>query len=301
MVRTCSAGRSRTGLVIIPAWQNRQPRVQPRNTSTESRSWTTSVSGASGRFGYGHSPRSATVRLCTTDGTSGYTRTDRHETRAVELDVVHGGRVHAGDLGQRPQTVSRDPSVRPERLPLPDDLVDLPDDLFTFTEHRQIDEIGQRFGIERRVATHDHERILRSPLGGADRDARQVQAVEEVGVHQLRREVERHDVEITRRPVGVDREVRHPVAPQQLLEIGPGRVGPLGHCIVTLVEDLVQDLQTLVGQPDLVGVGIRQQPAHLARPVRRFDGPILATDVPGRSLDLAQERLESRPQGLWSL
>ena len=27
MVRTWSAGRSRTGLVIIPAWQNRQPRV----------------------------------------------------------------------------------------------------------------------------------------------------------------------------------------------------------------------------------------------------------------------------------
>ena len=27
--------RSRTGLVIMPAWQNRQPRVQPRKISTE--------------------------------------------------------------------------------------------------------------------------------------------------------------------------------------------------------------------------------------------------------------------------
>ena len=70
IVRTCSAGRSRTGRVIIPAWQNRHPRVQPRNTSTDSRSCTTSVNGASGDFGYGHAPRSATVRLTTSAGTS---------------------------------------------------------------------------------------------------------------------------------------------------------------------------------------------------------------------------------------
>ena len=37
---TCSAGRSRTGRYVMPAWQNRQPRAQPRSTSSESRSWT---------------------------------------------------------------------------------------------------------------------------------------------------------------------------------------------------------------------------------------------------------------------
>ena len=49
--RTWAAGRSRTGRVIMPAWQKRQPRVQPRKTSTLRRSWTTSVSGTSGRAG----------------------------------------------------------------------------------------------------------------------------------------------------------------------------------------------------------------------------------------------------------
>ena len=34
---TWSAGRSRTGRYHVPAWQNRQPRVQPRITSTEAR------------------------------------------------------------------------------------------------------------------------------------------------------------------------------------------------------------------------------------------------------------------------
>ena len=51
IVRTWSAGRSRTGRVIMPAWQKRQPRVQPRNTSTFSRSCTTSVSGTSWFWG----------------------------------------------------------------------------------------------------------------------------------------------------------------------------------------------------------------------------------------------------------
>ena len=43
--------RSRTGRVIMPAWQKRQPRVQPRKISTLIRSCTVSASGTSGCFG----------------------------------------------------------------------------------------------------------------------------------------------------------------------------------------------------------------------------------------------------------
>ncbi len=43
--------RSRTGRVIMPAWQNRHPRVQPRKISTLNRSCTVSASGTSGFFG----------------------------------------------------------------------------------------------------------------------------------------------------------------------------------------------------------------------------------------------------------
>ena len=43
--------RSRTGRVIIPAWQNLQPRVHPRKISTLIRSCTLSASGTSGAFG----------------------------------------------------------------------------------------------------------------------------------------------------------------------------------------------------------------------------------------------------------
>ena len=61
--------RSRTGLVIMPAWQNRHPRVQPRKISTDMRSCTDSASGTSGCFGYGHSSRSITVCFAMRHGT----------------------------------------------------------------------------------------------------------------------------------------------------------------------------------------------------------------------------------------
>ena len=63
--------RSRTGRVIIPAWQNRQPRVQPRKISTLYRSCTVSATGTSGFTGYGHESRSLTVCLATAQGTPG--------------------------------------------------------------------------------------------------------------------------------------------------------------------------------------------------------------------------------------
>ena len=47
----CWAGFSRTGRLIMPAWQKRQPRVQPRMISTESRSCVISPIGSSGAAG----------------------------------------------------------------------------------------------------------------------------------------------------------------------------------------------------------------------------------------------------------
>jgi hypothetical protein len=64
-----SIDRSRTGRVIMPAWQNRQPRVQPRKISTLIRSCTLSATGTSGCFGYGQLSRFMTVCFATRHGT----------------------------------------------------------------------------------------------------------------------------------------------------------------------------------------------------------------------------------------
>src|ERR1700690_3755011 len=55
--------RSRTGRVIMPAWQNRQPRVHPRMISTETRLCTTSIFGTMNFVGGGGN--CATMRLTT--------------------------------------------------------------------------------------------------------------------------------------------------------------------------------------------------------------------------------------------
>jgi hypothetical protein len=92
----------------------------------------------------------------------------------------------------------------------------------------------------------------------------QVDQVEDVGVDQLGRQVEGQHVEGGRGQVLLDAEEGHPGGPHGRLHVDPRGVGPLGHRVGTLVEDLVEDLQALVGQADLVGVGVEQEPGHLA-------------------------------------
>jgi hypothetical protein len=96
--------------------------------------------------------------------------------------------------------------------------------------------------------------------------------------------------------MGVDGEERHPGGAELGLQVGPGRVGTLGDCVVALVEDLVQDLEPLVGQPDLVGVGIEQQPRNLTGSVFRPDAAALHSDIPSGLLDPGQERFDPRPE-----
>ncbi len=138
--------------------------------------------------------------------------------------------------------------------------------------------------------------MLGSALIGSHRHTRQIDAVEHVGVDEFGRQVEGHDVEVGCRAVGVDREEGEAVLAQQRLQVDPGSIGALGHRIVTLVEDLIEDLQPLVGQPDLVGVGVGEEPRHLVRGVARRLGTVFAADVAGRFLHLAQKGLELGPE-----
>ena len=133
-------------------------------------------------------------------------------------------------------------------------------------------------------------------LRAADRHAGQIDAVEDVGVDQLGREVEGQQVEVGRGPVGVDTEEGQLAAAHLRFHVDPGRVRALGHRVGTLVQDLVEDLEALVGQADLVGVGIDQQPRRLVGRVDRVLGAVFAADVPGWLADLAQQRLDPRPE-----
>ena len=118
-----------------------------------------------------------------------------------------------------------------------------------------------------------------------NRHASKVEAVQYVRVDELGRQVERNDIEVSGAAMGVDREQWQAMFAQQDFEVGPWRIGPLRHCVLTLVEDLVQDLQALIGQADLVGVGIGKQPRHHAIVILRRYCPVFATDIASGLLD----------------
>ena len=138
------------------------------------------------------------------------------------------------------------------------------------------------------------------PVLVADGHAREIDEVQQVRVDELGREVEGQHVEVGRGAVGVDAEERHPGRAHRRLHVGPGRVRALRHRVVALVEQLVEDLQPLVGEPDLVGIGIDQEKGRPAAPmagrqVARLR-PHLHTDVTSGLLNPGQQRFYPRPQ-----
>ena len=80
-------------------------------------------------------------------------------------------------------------------------------------------------------------------------------------------------------------------------EIVPRGVAPIGSAVSAFVDDLVQNLKALVGQPDLVGVGIGEHPAHKSGIGSLRLGTVFAADVAGWLLNVRQPRLEERPDG----
>ncbi len=221
-------------------------------------------------------------------------RLDRGEATVVgEAHVVHRGHVDARDLGQRPQHGFA--AGLAGTLPAAHDLADLGDHLFAVAEHEEVDEVGQGLGVVGAVSPGADEQVIGATVGGPDRTASEIHTVQDVGVDELCGEVERQDVEVGRGTVGVDAEQRQSFGAHLGLEVGPWRIGALGDGVGALVDDLIEDLEALVGQPDLVGVGIAEQPGNLVGAVLGLLMPCLEADVAGRLLDTRQDRLELGP------
>ena len=173
--------------------------------------------------------------------------------------------------------------------------VDLADHLLAVAQHDEVEEVGQGLRVVGGVTTGADQRVRSGPIRRPDGHAGQIDAVQDVRVDELGGEVERDDVELVGGAVRVDREQREALAAQDLFEVGPGGVGALGEGVVTLVEDLVEDLEALVGQADLVGVRVHQEPPDPLGARRRNLGAELAADVARRLLDRGEMGLEPSP------
>ena len=181
-------------------------------------------------------------------------------------------------------------------LPLADHVGDRQHDLLAVTEDGGVDEVGDRLGVERRVTARDHERVVVATVDGVQRDAGQVERGEQIRIAELGRERDAEHVERTHRAMAVDGELRDGAGvvagAHHGLEVGPHGVGALGQDPVPLVEHLVEDRDALVGEADLVRVGVHQRPADVDR-VPVLHGRVeLSADVLDRLLDRRKLGLE---------
>src|SRR6202042_1158975 len=93
--------------------------------------------------------------------------------------------------------------------------------LLAVADDDRVDEVGDRLGVERRVAAGQHDRVRGRPVRGGQRYAGQVQGGQQVGVAELGGEGDAEHVEGGHRAVRVDGELRDAVRPHQLLHVGP--------------------------------------------------------------------------------
>ena len=213
----------------------------------------------------------------------GITRGHRHQRRAVVLDVVQRRHVHPGDVRQGTQHRLAAARCAPGGLPLAHHGGDLGDHLLALAEHGQVDEVGQRLGIERGVPTHHHQRML----GAAGRrratgtSARSIMFSTLVYTSSADRLKASRSKSPAARWVSTENSGT-PLSAHQRFQVVPGRVGSLGDRVVAFVEDFVEDLQPLVGQANFVRVGVGEQPGHLPRAIPGSRGAVLAPDVAGR-------------------
>ena len=143
-----------------------------------------------------------------------------------------------------------------------------------------------------------HDGVGRPSILRADRDLTQIEHVEYVGVGEFSRQVEGNDVEVLRRHMVLDAEQRNALSAHRSFHISPRRIGPLGQGSGVLVQDLVEDLETLIGEPDLIGIGVGQQPRDRAGSMVGILGPHLTAHITRRLLDGEQQWLDLLEEGM---
>ena len=114
--------------------------------------------------------------------------------RAV-ADRVEARHVDAVDAGEAGQQLDAAAGLA-LRLPRLDDVGDVADDLLAVAEDGAVDEVADRLGVERGVPTGDDDGVALVAVDGVQRDAGEVEGLEQVGVAELGGEADAEQVEV---------------------------------------------------------------------------------------------------------
>ncbi len=197
----------------------------------------------------------------------------RHQggRRRERVQVAHDARLGAARLARPPQAGDgADPgqqrgAVLAGPLAVADGVRDLQQRLLPVAHAHDVGEGAQHRRVRGAVPADEHQRVAVAAVGRAQRHARQVEHRQQVGQAQLVAQREADHVERARRPTRLQREQGQAPLPQQRLEVGPGREREVGVGVLARVDRGVEDAQAVVGDAQLVGVGVGEQEVGAGR------------------------------------
>ena len=146
--------------------------------------------------------------------------------------------------------------------------------LLGVADQERVEEVGDRLRVGGAGAASQDDRIGLAAFALPHGQAREVEHVQDVRVVELRLEREAEHVEVGRGRERLGRKEGDARLAHLRLEVDPGGIDALAGEVGPAVDDLVQDLQSRVAHPDLVGVGEGQCQRDLG--LRK----VLAGDVP---------------------
>ena len=165
--------------------------------------------------------------------------------------LVEGGHIDARDTGRLPEQLLLGPVLVPgpavEGDVLQGDLLPLP-------QHEEVHKGGQGFRVIGAGPPRHHQRGQVPPLLRAQRQARQIQHVQHIGVGHLVAQRESDNVKVAQRIAALQAVQLDALPAHLLLHVSPGSKSPLAPQALNLVHGPIQDTHPQVGHTDLIGV-----------------------------------------------
>ena len=181
------------------------------------------------------------------------------------------------------------------------------DERLAFSRCDDVGKQRQRLGVhERDGAADHHDRVVRRAVGGAQRNPRQAQQCQHVGVVPLERDRQREDVELANQRLRLERHEPASRVPQRL-DLALGRQErALADDAILGVEERIDRLEAEIGHPDEIGIGKGErhpQPAAMGLPhvtdlLRQEIAGLLALRPPRSARLVCAARWRGLPHGL---
>ena len=159
-------------------------------------------------------------------------------------------------------------------------------DRLSFSDIEQVKKLCQRLRVISAGASADHDGILPGPFFCVQRDSRQIQNLQDIGVAHLILDGDAQEVKLPHRILGLQRKQRDLFFPHDLVKIGPWRIHPLAPDVISAIEHIVEDLDSQMGHTDLVNVRKTHGKADIHLILIFHHRIYFTADITGRFLNL---------------